>query len=121
MKTLKFTPPLCEQILAGNKTSTWRLFDDKDLQAGDVVQMLNKETSTPFGTAILDTVFLRTLGTLTDSDWGGHERYNSDEEMYMTYRSYYGDKVGPDSEVKIISFTFTPAAKQISKRNHKLT
>lgn len=34
MKTIKFTPELSEQIIAGTKTSTWRLFDDKDLTVG---------------------------------------------------------------------------------------
>jgi len=34
MKTLKFAPDLCAQILAGTKTSTWRLFDDKNLMGG---------------------------------------------------------------------------------------
>lgn len=34
-KTLKFTPELSAKILSGEKTSTWRLFDDKNLQKGD--------------------------------------------------------------------------------------
>ena len=49
MKTLKFTPELCQQIMAGNKTSTWRLFDDKDLTVGDKLQFLSKETGICFG------------------------------------------------------------------------
>ena len=35
MKTLKFTTQLVEKILSGEKTSTWRLFDDKDFKNGD--------------------------------------------------------------------------------------
>ena len=71
MKTLKFKPHLCEQILAGEKTSTWRLFDDKDLQVGDVVECLNQETLAVIGTATLTAVKQKTLGTLTETDWGG--------------------------------------------------
>jgi len=37
MKTVKFRPDLAQLIMDGKKTTTWRLFDDKDLQAGDVV------------------------------------------------------------------------------------
>jgi uncharacterized protein YqfB (UPF0267 family) len=107
-KSLKFTPQLCEQILQGSKTSTWRLFDDKDLQKGDVLEFLNKETLKKFGTATIITLYTKTLGTLEDSDWEGHERFASDEEMYATYRQYYGDSVNPDTEVKIISFDFKP-------------
>lgn len=106
MKNLKFKPHLCEQILAGGKTSTWRLFDDKDLQVGDMVECLNQETLAVIGTATLTAVTKKTLGTLTETDWGGHERYPSEEAMYETYRSYYGDQVGPDSELKIIHFSF---------------
>jgi len=108
MKTLKFRPHLCEQIQAGNKTSTWRLFDDKDLQTGDVLEFINKDTGTTFGTAIITSLYTKTLSTLEDKDWEGQERFASDAEMYTSYREYYGDKVGPDSEVKILMFTFNP-------------
>jgi hypothetical protein len=106
MKTLKFVPELCEKILGGEKTSTWRLFDDKALQAGDEVEFVNKQTSVIIGVAVIQSLKTKTLGTLSGSDWAGHERYNSEAEMYETYRGYYGDKVGPDTEVKIIDFTF---------------
>lgn len=108
MKTLKFAPDLVEKILAGEKTATWRLFDDKDLQEGDELTFINKETGEIFGSAKITSLYIKTLGTLTDEDWVGHERFSSDEEMYATYKQYYGDNVGPNSEVKILSFDFTP-------------
>ncbi len=106
MKTLKFTPDLAEKILLGEKTSTWRLFDDKNLQAGDELIFINKETSGEFGTAMIKSIKIKTLGSLTDIDWVGHERYGSDEEMYTDFRKYYGDKVDENSEVKILTFDF---------------
>lgn len=51
MKTLKFTSHLSEKILKGDKTSTWRLFDDKDLKEEDELIFINKETNEEFGTA----------------------------------------------------------------------
>jgi hypothetical protein len=107
MKTLKFTPDLVKMILSGEKTSTWRCFDDKDLQVGDDLVFVNKETGEQFGTAKITSINIRTLGTLTDADWVGHEKFASEEEMYKSYRKYYGHKVNPGSEVKIISFKFT--------------
>lgn len=107
MKTLKFTPELCAQILAGTKTCTWRLFDDKDLTVGDELTFVNKQTLESFGTGEITHVYIKTLGTLEESDWIGHERFASEEEMYATYRQYYGDTVSPDTKVKIIHFTFT--------------
>ncbi len=108
MKTLKFAPDLVGKIHAGTKTTTWRLFDDKDLQQGDKLLFLNKETLEEFGTATVTSLYTKTLGTLADADWEGHERFKSDEEMYATYRSYYGDQVSENSEVKILSFDFKP-------------
>ncbi len=108
MKTLKFKPHLVAQILSGEKTSTWRLFDDKDLQVGDSLTFINQETQEEFGTAQITGMKVKTLGTLSDDDWAGHERYASEEEMYAHYRQYYGDRVGADSEVKIIAFDFRP-------------
>lgn len=108
MKTLKFKSHLVEQILAGTKTSTWRLLDDKNIQGGDLLNFFNKESGELFGIATVRDVKVKTLGTLEESDWQGHERYESEEAMYAEYRSYYGDVVGRDTEVKIISFAFEP-------------
>jgi hypothetical protein len=51
MKTLKFAANLVPLILSGEKTSTWRLFDDKDLQVGDELEFINKNTNTTFASA----------------------------------------------------------------------
>lgn len=107
MKTLKFTPELCEQILAGTKTSTWRLFDEKDLTVGDKINFENIATLESFGTGEITQLRAKTFGTLEESDWTGHERFVSDEAMYATYRQYYGDRVTPETKVKIIYFTFS--------------
>lgn len=85
MKTLKFTPELTQKILAGEKTSTWRLFDDKNLQIGDRLIFINKRTGDEFGEAVIKTLKVKTLGTLTDEDWIGHEKFDSEEEMYAAY------------------------------------
>lgn len=108
MKTLKFAPHLVEKILTGEKTSTWRLFDDKELTKGDELSFVNKETGEEFGRAVITGLHTKTLGTLTDEDWEGHERFPSEREMYTTYRGYYGDQVNQDSVVKILSFIFVP-------------
>jgi len=104
MKTLKFQASLVPLVLSGEKDSTWRLFDDKDLQTGDNLMLVNKDTGEQFAEAILISVREKKLGELQDTDWEGHERYESEEKMYEAYRGYYGDRVTPDSVVKIIKF-----------------
>lgn len=108
MKTLKFRPHLVEQITAGTKTCTWRLFDDKDLQEGDIIDVFNKETGDQFGVVTITNVRTKSLGELEEADWEGHDRYESEEAMYAEFRSYYGDSVNPNTDVKIISFSFEP-------------
>lgn len=106
MKTLKFKPHLMPLVLSGEKDSTWRLFDDKDLQEGDELQFVNSETDEMFGTAIIVSTREKKLGDLEDSDFEGHEKFESEEKMYEAYRSYYGDKVTSESIVKIVKFNF---------------
>jgi len=107
MKRLKFKPELCELILKGEKTATWRLFDDKDLALGDEIEFINSESGEVIGSGKITKLKLTTLGNLDENDWEGHESFESEAEMYETYRGYYGDKVTPDSELKIITFTFS--------------
>lgn len=106
MKTLKFRPALAQLITEGKKTTTWRLFDDKDLQAGDTVELMNSETKEVFGRAVITEVDEKSIKDLDAYDWEGHERFPSDEAMYTAYRTYYpGKEIGPDTIVKVLHFT----------------
>lgn len=103
-KTLKFRTHLADLVLAGEKNTTWRLFDDKDLTEGDEVDLINWNSSEKFGEAVLVKVWEKRMDSLEESDFDGHEKFANDDEMYKTYRTYYGDRVGPDTIVKIIRF-----------------
>lgn len=103
-KTLKFRDYLVTLVLSGEKNTTWRLFDDKNLSEGDRVDLINWNTKEKFGEAILKMVLEKEMGRLEDTDYEGHEKFKSNEEMYQTYRVYYGSKVGPETIVKIIRF-----------------
>lgn len=105
MKTLKFKSQLARLIEKGTKTSTWRLFDDKDLAEGNEVAFYEEGSDVSFATAILNEVIEKTLGSLNDADWEGHERFTNEQEMYATYQIYYGSDVGPETVVKLIKFT----------------
>ena len=68
MKILKFRPALAKLILDGKKTATWRLFDDKNLQAGDDVALMNWETREVFGHAVIQKVVEKPIKDLNDDD-----------------------------------------------------
>ena len=104
MKTLKFRKNLSELILKNEKTSTWRLFDDKDLKEGDIVQFLVWETKEEFANAKIVNVIEKRFKELEEKDLEGHEKFNSKSEMYATYSKYYNKNVDENTIVKIIKF-----------------
>ncbi len=105
MKTLKFYDNLVPLILSGEKISTWRMFDEKDLQVGDDLSLVNKMTGEEFAQAKIVAVREKTLAQLDDADFdAGHERYESKEKMLAAFQSCYGDSVTMDTLVKLISF-----------------
>lgn len=104
MKALKFANNLVPLILNGNKTTTWRLFDDKDLTTGDNVVFLDHDKNKPFAHVELTDVKETTFRSLTPQDKVGHENYATDEEMLESFSNYYKIDVNLDSSLKIIKY-----------------
>lgn len=104
MKVIKFSPLLVPLILSGEKTRTWRFFDDKDLSVGDELSLVNKQTLFEFAKAKIVFVKEKKFSDITDIDFLGHEPFKSTDEMYKTYQDYYGDRVVLETVVKIIDF-----------------
>lgn len=104
MKTIKFASNLVPLILSGEKTSTWRLFDDKDLQAGNELILMNKESGEEFAKARITSVKEKKLSEITEKDFDGHEPFENPEKILEAYKGYYGDKVTWETTVKLIDF-----------------
>jgi len=104
MKSLKFRYYLVPLVLSGKKDSTWRLFDDKDLSIGDVVELKEYITLRHFANAKLTRIIEKAFKDLTPEDRLGHETFKSDAEMLEHYTTYYKTKVTSDTIVKIIWF-----------------
>ena len=105
MKTLKFKDHLAQAILRGEKDSTWRLFDDKGLSLGDLLRLVNKDSGDEFARASIVSILEKSLGEVAQADLDGHEPYYANfDEMYKAFRGYYGDRVSPESRLKIIRF-----------------
>lgn len=113
MKKLKLDHELAKLVLAGEKTSTWRVFDDKDLSVNDRVVLIDKvdlekpQTWKNIGVATIRRVIEKRLGDIEDADYEGHEKHSSREEMLVTYRKYYGSDVTWDTPIKMIHFDFS--------------
>jgi len=121
MKTLKLDHELAQLIASGQKTSTWRLFDDKDISVGDEIELIdkvdphNRGTWYPIGVANVTSVVEKRLGAITEADYDGRERYESQDAMVSTFQKYYGPDVSLQTPVKIISFEFQPVQKAASE------
>ena len=103
MKTLKFSEPLPNLILSGEKTTTWRINDEKDIETGDKLSLCNnsgKEFAKAEVISVKETVF----GNLTKNDKETHEKFSSGKEMLQKYSKYYRMNVTPKTKVKIIRF-----------------
>jgi len=113
VKKLKLDHALAELIKTGQKTSTWRLFDDKDISVNDEVLLVDKvdpkrpDTWRVIGTARIDRVTERRLADITDNDLSEGEAFASRQDMMATYRRYYGPNVTWQTPVKMIHFEFT--------------
>lgn len=103
-KRLRFESYLVSKVLSGEKTSTWRLWDDKDLAVDDLLSLVDRGTDREFAFAKIDRILEKSFKELTGADKVGHEGFKSDEEMYATYTKFYDRKVDQDSVVKIIWF-----------------
>jgi hypothetical protein len=104
MKLVKFRDNLVPLVLSGEKTSTWRLFDDKHLSVDDEIELREFSKENSFAKAKIIKVIEKAFKDLSEDDKQGHEKFSSDKQMYETYTGYYNTKVGPDSIVKIIWF-----------------
>jgi hypothetical protein len=104
MKTLKFAENLVPLVISGQKTSSWRPFDDKNLQAGDELSLINKATGIEFATAKITAVKEKAFKDITEADFFGHEKYENREKFLAEYKLYYGDKFNDDTILKMIDF-----------------
>lgn len=104
MKNLKFHPDLIPLILSEKKTSTWRLFDDKNLTAGDEIVCIDSYSNKSFAKVVLTDVKSLTFQELTDEDKAGHEEFLNDKEMLKIYSKYYNTEATLDTSLKIVRF-----------------
>ena len=106
MKILLFTDPLPELVLSGKKTVTRRVEDQRWIAVWDELSLWYND-GREFAQAIATRVKETTFGELTEEDFIGHEKFSSDEEMYLRYKKYYNKEVSPQTKLKIIEFKLT--------------
>ncbi len=113
MKKLKLDHALAELVTSGQVSSTWRLYDDKDLAVNDQVLLIDKvnpqkpNTWKTIGVATIDSMSERRLGGIENDELRTHG-FQSRNDMLETYHLYYGSNVDLRTPVKMINFHFDP-------------
>jgi ribonuclease HI len=111
MKRLKLDHKIAGLVRNGSKNSTWRLYDDKDLQVNDQVELIDKvdpgnpSTWTSVGIARIDKIIEKRLGEIAKEDVQGRGGHVSREERLKNFQRHYGPQVTFETAVKIIHFT----------------
>lgn len=115
MKRIQLEHGLAQMVLAGEKTSTWRLYDTDDMTVNDEVVIIDKlkadqpQTWKPIGTGRINKIIEKRMGDIDDADYDGHERHETPLARLEFYKGLYGDRVSWDTPVKMIHFSFTAA------------
>lgn len=116
MKTLKFTNEQVASIESGTQTTTWRLFDDKQLDVGDELQFVDSDTATVFGYGVINEIVIKRIADLNDDDKRGHVAYQNDEVMLSAFRRFYGEDVSLESIVKVVKYYFYKNRQDMANR-----
>lgn len=103
-KKLQFIPRLVELIKNGKKSTTFQVFDDKDLQIDDDLILVNSETDEVFGYAKISDIFIKPLNRLTVEDWEGHEGLEEGQSLIDLIRTLYKVPIDDDEQVKVVRF-----------------
>ena len=104
MKQMKFREYLVGSILSGAKTATHRLYDDKDFQAGDTVEFINKDTLQRFALVTVTHAYEKLFKELDTEDFLGNQSPLMWQEYLPVMQKHYGAKAHPDAPVKIVRF-----------------
>jgi len=103
MKSLKFKHEFAKEILDGRKTTTWWLFDDKDLTIGDKLELVDRDSKEKFGEAIITDIKEKKIKDLTEEELKNHG-YADRQDMINSHKEYYDDRVNLETEVKMLTF-----------------
>ena len=103
-KTLKFDPEKADLTLAGEKTTTWRLFDDKNLTISDEIVLIRRPEQTTFAKAVITNIVEKRMRDLNATNYLEHQRFGTDRKMYQKFSDWYQCVVNQDTVIKIIKF-----------------
>ena len=114
MKQLKFDHQNAQEIIAGKKTVTYRFNDDKAIEVGDRVELVDKtDTDEPNLWTVPGYIEIKTVSTeqLKDiklKDLGGDSVFSDNDALLQMFQRYYGEHIKPSTLLKIYELEYHP-------------
>ncbi len=112
MKQLKFEHHFAKAIKSGLKTATFRVNDDKDIQFGDTIQLVdkvNRDKPTTWeipGELVITHVSVIPLEDLTKDHMMKAESFTDKNEMLQVFRRFYGEHINLKTKVSVLYFQY---------------
>lgn len=97
-----------EAILKKDKVTTTRLFDDKNLSVGDVVDFIDSGSGDKFSEAKITRIKEITFSEMVKGA-------ANVEGMYEHYKDYYKRDISPEDKVKQIDFEIVKNNRQVNQ------
>lgn len=94
-------------VMSGQKTLTWRFFDDQGLSVGDDVELREYGAHEPFAAGKITAVTEELLGELAAMGGSARHAFPDGDEKRLSLRSDSGQPIGPSTLVKIVRFKVT--------------
>lgn len=113
-KQLKFDHQQARDIAVGNKTASFRFFDDKNIRVGDTLEIVDKvEHDNPAswlctGTIFVTEVLEKLVKDLYPGDWAGTETFMNQEAFIDAMEVQYKQSITEETPLKILRFSYTP-------------
>lgn len=111
MKQLKFSHKAAQLINSGDKRSTFRMFDDKDISVNDEIEIIDKvdpnrpSTWRPICIVKVNSVIQKRLSNIDSDDLTKYDIYPTFDKLLHAMKIYYGNRFNAESTIKIISFS----------------
>lgn len=114
MKQLKFEHQFAQAVKTGDKSATLRVHDDKDINVGDMLQLVDKvdrdypTTWEVTGELHVNEIEQIALEKLSKEHFVSAESFKDQTEMLQVFRRFYGEHVSESTPVNVIHFSFVP-------------
>lgn len=120
MKTLKLDHTSVTKVLSGQNSSTWRIYDDKNISVDDEVELIDKidphspSTWRAFSHVLINSVIEKRIKDVSIQELAGHDPpFHDVHSLLMHYKQRYGSHITEATPIKIIHFT-------VKDRNEKI-